>query len=227
MNARSRLLFREFLLSKTNMSTKTKGSSHYDTLEVNPRATQSEIKSAYFKLSKQYHPDVNTDAAATTKFQTITEAYEILGNFDSRKIYDRSRLTGTREVIRRQPGRAEDPKAKYYQQQVAIFRQSQKFGATPMYDFDEWTREHYGDTFQRQLRDKKYTDYKRMTREFSDRNAETKTEKGFISVAVLCLAMILVLMSLNRTDYDERPEQFISEEHVIDKDLLKDLQQSK
>lgn len=43
-------------------------------------ASQDEIKKAYFKLAKEYHPDVNKAAEAKEKFGSINEAYETLGD---------------------------------------------------------------------------------------------------------------------------------------------------
>ena len=62
----------------------------YDTLGVSQAATVAEIKSAYYTLSKIYHPDRNAGCeSSATRFRDITEAYEVLGNFRSRKLYDR------------------------------------------------------------------------------------------------------------------------------------------
>jgi curved DNA-binding protein len=52
--------------------------SLYDTLEVSESATEAEIKKAYRKLARQYHPDVNKDKGAEDKFKEINSAYEIL-----------------------------------------------------------------------------------------------------------------------------------------------------
>jgi DnaJ-class molecular chaperone len=52
--------------------------THYDHLGINPGATQGEIKAAYYKLSKVYHPDTNEGSKeAAEKFRTISEAYEV------------------------------------------------------------------------------------------------------------------------------------------------------
>lgn len=65
-------------------------SNHYDVLGLTPKATQAEIKSAYYKLSKVYHPDKNQGSQdAATKFRDITSAYEILGNVRTRRLYDK------------------------------------------------------------------------------------------------------------------------------------------
>ena len=50
--------------------------AYHDTLGVDPKATKDEIKKAYRKLAKQYHPDTNPEPEAKAKFIAITEAYE-------------------------------------------------------------------------------------------------------------------------------------------------------
>lgn len=70
----------------------TKLGNLYARLGIQPNATQTEIKEAYYQLSKEYHPDRNVGKAdLTSKFRSITEAYEILGNESTRAEYDRGR----------------------------------------------------------------------------------------------------------------------------------------
>lgn len=66
---------------------------HYQTLKVSPRATQQDIKTAYRKLAKQFHPDVCTDSseASQTRIIEINQAYEVLGDEQQRKQYDQAR----------------------------------------------------------------------------------------------------------------------------------------
>jgi len=62
---------------------------YYKVLGVSRSASQDEIKKAFRKLAVKYHPDKNQgDKAAEEKFKEISEAYEVLGNADSRKKYD-------------------------------------------------------------------------------------------------------------------------------------------
>src|SRR5262245_12950517 len=62
----------------------------YAVLGVNRTATSNEIKSAYRRLARKYHPDVNSDPAAQSKFAQISEAYHTLIDPDRRKAYDRT-----------------------------------------------------------------------------------------------------------------------------------------
>ncbi len=62
--------------------------SLYETLEITENATESEIKKAYRKLARQYHPDVNKEASAEEKFKEINAAYEILSDKEKKQQYD-------------------------------------------------------------------------------------------------------------------------------------------
>lgn len=62
---------------------------YYSTLGLKKNASKEEIKKAYRKLARKYHPDVNPDDdTAVKKFREISEAYEVLGNEENRKLYD-------------------------------------------------------------------------------------------------------------------------------------------
>jgi curved DNA-binding protein len=62
---------------------------YYATLEVPRTASQADIKKAFRKLARQYHPDVNKgDAAAERRFKELSEANEVLSDPEKRKLYD-------------------------------------------------------------------------------------------------------------------------------------------
>src|SRR5260370_35730967 len=62
---------------------------YYETLGVSKTATEDEIRSAFRKLARKYHPDVAKDKkVAEEKFKQINEAYEVLSDPEKRKKYD-------------------------------------------------------------------------------------------------------------------------------------------
>jgi molecular chaperone DnaJ len=62
---------------------------YYEILGVNRDATPDDLKSAFRKLARQYHPDVNKEPDAEEKFKEINEAYAVLSDPDKRAAYDR------------------------------------------------------------------------------------------------------------------------------------------
>lgn len=62
--------------------------NYYDVLGVSKTASNDEIKKAYRKLAKEYHPDLNKSAEASTKFKEINEAHEVLSDQTKRQNYD-------------------------------------------------------------------------------------------------------------------------------------------
>jgi curved DNA-binding protein len=62
---------------------------YYQILGVPRDADKSEIKKAYRKQARRYHPDVNSEASAEEKFKEVNEAYEVLKDSDKRQAYDR------------------------------------------------------------------------------------------------------------------------------------------
>lgn len=76
--------------------------NYYTDLQVARTASQEEIKTAFYSLSKMYHPDTATAEPenAAQKFVQITEAYEVLGNVKSRNTYDMGEWIALNALIR-------------------------------------------------------------------------------------------------------------------------------
>jgi molecular chaperone DnaJ len=64
----------------------------YKALGVDKKASHDEIRKAYRKLARKYHPDTNSEPGAEERFKEISHAYDVLGDADKRKQYDSQRL---------------------------------------------------------------------------------------------------------------------------------------
>ena len=118
--------------------------NYYLILGVLPNATQADIKSAYYKLSKIYHPDKNQGSKfAAEKFQLITAAYEVLGNHDNRRRYDKGFLSGMNDD---DDSTAQEAMTK---KTYTANDRSTPSVRIPIYNYDEWSRAHYGQAFAR------------------------------------------------------------------------------
>ncbi|XP_015933552.1 uncharacterized protein LOC107459799 isoform X1 [Arachis duranensis] len=72
---------------------------YYATLGVPKSATGKEIKAAYRRLARQYHPDVNKEPGATEKFKEISAAYEVLSDDKKRALYDQYGEAGVKSTV--------------------------------------------------------------------------------------------------------------------------------
>src|SRR5690242_10832570 len=87
----------------------------YAVLGVNRTANPNEIKSAYRRLARKYHPDVNTESSAAAKFAQINEAYHTLIDPERRKSYDRTGQTPSSTVRQANVAAARAARRAYYQ----------------------------------------------------------------------------------------------------------------
>lgn len=87
----------------------------YDTLRVSPKASNAEIKQSYRRLVKLFHPDSNSQTADPEEIVRINAAYEVLGDPQRRKFYDRKRGAARSQIQtqgqRRNPGPQNNPRS--------------------------------------------------------------------------------------------------------------------
>lgn len=156
--------------------------SHYDALGLTPRATQADIKSAYYKLSMEFHPDKNKGSeVAAQKFRDITTAYEVLGNLRLKKLYDKGMLhtAGPQFAQQTDESTGDESQSTFYKSREQRRRPPPPTGKTPIYNFDEWTQMHYGTSFAR--REAAKARYVRKVRASSSERQFLFTEVIFIT----------------------------------------------
>jgi DnaJ domain len=90
----------------------------YRMLGVQRTANQTEIKSAYRRLARKYHPDINPDPASARRFARITDAYHILIDPQRRKLYDHEGITADRAGVQRAQQAARTARRAHYQAQA-------------------------------------------------------------------------------------------------------------
>jgi molecular chaperone DnaJ len=112
--------------------------NHYATLEVNPAASLTEIKQAYRRLAKQFHPDRNREAGSHERITQINAAYEVLSDPHQRQSYDRQ-LNGRGQVLTPNAGYAE----RQQRASAAQKRHQQQAGRASDEQFDRWVHQVY------------------------------------------------------------------------------------
>jgi len=117
---------------------------HYRILEVSPTATQAEIKQAYRRLAKLFHPDRNRSTSNHEKIAKVNAAYEILGDPHNRRSYDQLRIYRTQLDGADFASEAGRSSKKQRQQQAAAaqahYRRQQKTGQQADTDLDQWLK---------------------------------------------------------------------------------------
>ena len=103
------------------------------------------MKAAYYRLSKEYHPDLNKSEDAQSTFQQILEAYEVLSNKRRRSLYDQGVFVRKpRSPMQQQPSTRSRKDTFQMGQPFRRRPNGPEHGATDIYNFDEFYRMHYG-----------------------------------------------------------------------------------
>ncbi|XP_059643745.1 uncharacterized protein LOC132285570 [Cornus florida] len=97
-------LFNKKISAKRFGTVVAASADYYSTLGVSKSANSKEIKAAYRRLARQYHPDVNKQPGATEKFKEISAAYEVLSDDKKRSLYDQYGEAGVRSTVGGQAG---------------------------------------------------------------------------------------------------------------------------
>lgn len=182
-------------------STATRGYSsrskttYYDVLNVSPSATQSQIKTAYYKQSFIYHPDRNAGSQeATQRFSEISQAYTVLRNVNKRRKYDQGILNqfnagrqSTKETTSRFTGYQRQQKARYFYQP----------DGRPIYDFDAYYQAHYGEQLRRE---RAMRARKKQMEEMQERSHGRKQQRTMELTFMLVVTMAgLIFISLSQS----------------------------
>jgi molecular chaperone DnaJ len=116
---------------------------HYSILQVSPSATQAEIKQAYRRLAKLFHPDTNQEGASHEKIARVNAAYEVLGDPQNRQTYDRQRQLGDRTSRFDWTGEPRRTRQQRTAAAQAQYRRSQKTGRQRDEDIQRWLDQIY------------------------------------------------------------------------------------
>ena len=117
--------------------------THYDTLHIHPGASQAEIKQAYRRLAKLFHPDSNREKVDREQIIQINAAYEVLGDAQSRQDYDQQLRGG--KASRRYRSQA-DLRRERQQRTAAAqnqYRASRQTGRDADEQLEQWLQQVY------------------------------------------------------------------------------------
>ncbi|XP_054650562.1 dnaJ homolog subfamily B member 1-like [Dunckerocampus dactyliophorus] len=162
--------------------------AYYDILKVSPNATQSQIKTAYYKQCLVYHPDKNPgNKESIQRFSEISEAYTVLGNHNLRRKYDRGILSMSDVQDAGRPTSKDIPKSRGFSQT----------GRRPMFDFDAFYQAHYGEQLQkeREMRARRQR-AEEMSKKMHKQRQSNMIE--FTAVAMMITAGLIVIQLCNK-----------------------------
>lgn len=166
---------------------------YYQILGIDSNATQAQIKTAFYKLSLVYHPDKSTAVDAAIKFHDISEAYKILGNYKTRKQYDRGLINPQSYEAEPKWGNSYQPtNYKFYKNWTK--QKMQPRGKTSIYDFDEFYRAHYADNL------RKNSHINEQMKIDKEKKYDYQTEQYPAAIGIILFSMYLLFIGLTFVD---------------------------
>ena len=158
------------------MATRT----HYDNLKISRNATTQEIKKAYRRLARQYHPDRNGNSAESQRImKIINQAYAVLSDPESRRAYDRKLMEQEREE--REAEQAKQRQQAHERQKAQERRQRTKE--------EFWRQEGY-----RQQKEEEM--YSQQTAAQEAKTEQDKANKSDVFVWIVILSLVLIIVFL-------------------------------
>ena len=152
-------------------SRETRRKDYYQILGISPKATQFQVKEAYLSQSLKWHPDKNkgNEEEAHTNFTNVTEAYSVLGNYETRRKYDRRMF--------REHGR-----------HGVYSTEDRKRAQTAAQDFDLFYKSHYEGVKKHKDRVAKEKKFREERQQFGDAG----TQQRFIFTTVFTLLAVFL-----------------------------------
>lgn len=165
----------QFFSTKSQNSSNLNKKDLYSRMGLSPKATQKQIKEAYYKLSMKYHPDRNHDNPdATHRFREITEAYSVLGDNHTRRKYDRG-------LLREYPSPVGTPQTPPPFTGTATSKDNH-----PKYNFDAFYQAHYGEALKREQKAKA----KRAEQKETKTRALSDVQQQLLIITVVSLVLV-------------------------------------
>ena len=176
------------------------GQSYYEDLGVHPQSSSKEIKNAFYKLSKDFHPDRNVDdPSALKKFQNISEAYDTLSNPAKRTKYDKGVLGRSSSVAEREASSHRFEGETFYGSRSAKLHRSNDRSR----NLDSWVTDQRKTSFESKLRKGKLGQQPKPKQNsmFDKRVAmsdpsNTQTDKGIGFLLIVIIFIVVVIRSI-------------------------------
>jgi len=168
--------------------------NYYEVLGLKTNASHSQIKSAYYELSKLYHPDTATGVPnAKEKFANLSAAYEVLGNPHKRALYDRKHTPAASF----RPVDDDDIEYRDFLRRRGTFspRSSTAFrtAANPRFQYDEFYKQHYGSALRYNWEVKKRPDRPNMYKKQRIKQTQPSDRGDGVAIVSIIFAVTLAL----------------------------------